>query len=359
MERRRDMAKHANSTLVGAFVVGAATLAVGGVIVFGGGDYFQEENRYVSYFEGSVSGLDIGAPIRFRGVELGNVTDIRAVWTADGADLHIPVELTFVEGRDEVPPMLRQTYPDTDAFVQHLVENRGLRAVLRQDSFVTGKLYVALELRPDEPVRRFGDGTIPEIPTSATELDKLKKSLAELPIKELFEQISETIAAVQTLVNDPEMKRLPANLNELVVGLDAQVDPLSESVQGAIGDARELMQNANAKLDQSHARVDRLLADIDAQVVPLSESAQGAIGDARALMQNTNDEVEHLSTSTQETMDEAQRLLANLNKSFGEEYLAHQVVALLEELEGAARAIRTLAEQLERHPEALISGKDK
>ena len=56
------MAKQANKTAVGLFVVGAVALLVAALIIFGGGKFFQETNQYVAFFEGSVKGLNPGAP---------------------------------------------------------------------------------------------------------------------------------------------------------------------------------------------------------------------------------------------------------------------------------------------------------
>jgi paraquat-inducible protein B len=59
------MSKQANKTLIGAFVVGAIVLAVAGILVFGSGDFFSVRPMFVMYFEGSVSGLNVGAPVTF------------------------------------------------------------------------------------------------------------------------------------------------------------------------------------------------------------------------------------------------------------------------------------------------------
>jgi paraquat-inducible protein B len=73
------MGKKVNPTVIGLFVVGAIALAVIGVIVFGSGQFFKHTQRFVMYFPGSVNGLSIGAPIKFKGVDIGTVSDIRLV----------------------------------------------------------------------------------------------------------------------------------------------------------------------------------------------------------------------------------------------------------------------------------------
>ncbi len=88
------MAKQANKTLIGAFVVGAVVLALAGIMIFSSGKFFTEKNKYVLYFDGSVRGLDIGAPVSFKGVRIGSVTDIKLYVANEQFDLKIPI---FIE----------------------------------------------------------------------------------------------------------------------------------------------------------------------------------------------------------------------------------------------------------------------
>jgi paraquat-inducible protein B len=61
--------KQASKTLIGIFIIGAVALAVAGVIIFGSGRFFKKANLYVIFFSGSVKGLQVGAPVSFRGTK--------------------------------------------------------------------------------------------------------------------------------------------------------------------------------------------------------------------------------------------------------------------------------------------------
>ena len=70
------MNKKMSPTLVGAFVLGALALVVVGILAFGTGELFAKKYEFVLYFDSSVNGLNIGAPVKVRGVEIGTVTNI-------------------------------------------------------------------------------------------------------------------------------------------------------------------------------------------------------------------------------------------------------------------------------------------
>ena len=70
------MSKQANKTVIGVFVVVAIALVVLAVLILGSGKFFKQTLKAVCYFEGSVGGLNIGAPVVFRGVKIGSVTDV-------------------------------------------------------------------------------------------------------------------------------------------------------------------------------------------------------------------------------------------------------------------------------------------
>src|SRR5881392_4236209 len=85
------MARRANPTLIGAFVVGGLTLAVVGLVVFGGGRFFRLTKPAVAYFEGSVKGVAIGAPVTFQGAKIGSITDVRVVLRTKGLERLAPL----------------------------------------------------------------------------------------------------------------------------------------------------------------------------------------------------------------------------------------------------------------------------
>jgi paraquat-inducible protein B len=128
----------ANPKVIGAFVVGALGLVVVGVLLLGGAEVPTAKPTFVAYFEGSVKGLNVGAPVEFQGVKVGSVTDIQLQFLTAEMEFRIPVFLQFEPGR------MTQVGRQVDVrgqFLKPLVE-RGLRAQLEMQSFVTGQLIV-------------------------------------------------------------------------------------------------------------------------------------------------------------------------------------------------------------------------
>ena len=85
------MGRQARKTLIGAFVVGAVALAAAGITVFGSGRFFQKRFTFVMFFSGSITGLSVGSPVEFRGVRVGQVTKIAAVFDPGKLTITIPV----------------------------------------------------------------------------------------------------------------------------------------------------------------------------------------------------------------------------------------------------------------------------
>ena len=163
------MNQRANPKLIGAFVVGAVALVVVGVLLLGGAKWLTQKRTFVAYFEGSVKGLNVGAPVEFQGVQVGSVTDIQLQFLTAEKEFRIPVFIQIEPGR--MTEVGRQIEVHGQ-LLKPLIE-RGLRAQLEMQSLVTGQLIVQLGMHPDTPIRLVGDGKVPEIPTAPTTMQEV------------------------------------------------------------------------------------------------------------------------------------------------------------------------------------------
>ena len=340
------MSRRADPTWIGAFVVGAALLSVGGGIAFGGLDLFTDKVSYIAYFERSLAGLDVGAPVRYRGVLVGRVSEIYAVFDPQALSLRTPVVMDFQIGSvrfrgEEGASRATGGEEDVRAELQRLIE-RGLRAEVRQDSIVTGKLSIAIDFFPDEPARYLDEGhsDLPEFPTRETGLDRLFKSIEQLPIDEVVDDLKRTVVAIEALASDPR--------------LGSALDGLSRTLQAAGPELEAITTAALATLEDLRA----LIRNVDAQVEPVSVGVQGAIEDLRAFLGALETRSQELASDIGATLGAARDTLEPLEHGLGDDYrLPQRVATLIEELTQAARHVARLVDYLERHPEALIKGK--
>jgi len=199
------MGKKSNKTLIGTFVVGAIGLIIASLLVFGSGAFFKKTSKYVMYFGGSVKGLNVGAPVMFRGVKIGQVTDILMYFDPQNLSTIIPVYIEIDLDTLTIPEkglaiMKRaKKYEYTKGLIA-----KGLKAQLQMQSFVTGQLVVDLDFYPDKPLELVGfDKRYLEIPTVPTPLEKLTKALQDLDLDALYKKVMNVVEGIDKIVNAP------------------------------------------------------------------------------------------------------------------------------------------------------------
>ena len=347
------MAKEANKTLIGAFVVGAILLTVAAILVLGGGELFREQLRLVAYFEGSVKGLGVGSKVQLKGVTVGEVRDVRLLFH--------PEKLTFINRVYILTnPNVVGSYfdvqgteptqaddEDLELIVASLI-NRGLRAKLDIESIVTGKLLVALDFFPETPARLRGlEPELIEIPTVQTELEKFAKTLGQLPLEDIVYEAKETLQGIKMLVNSPELKQALGALNQTL----QNTEEISQNLENQV---RPLL----VSLEQTLRDIGKLARNVDAQVAPMAASITDTARDAGRLVRGVEAKLPAAIESLDSALAQAADTLVTIETMTEEDSaLQNEVNTALREIRLAARAIRQLADFLERHPEALLQGK--
>ena len=310
-------------TTVGAFVVGGIVLFTLGIILLGGGRLFSNDVEYVLYFDGSVSGLSIGAPVVFRGVPMGSVTQISLVANARDSNVTIPVtiridERSFIRSSGRVLSESAQ-----QEIIRRMVE-RGLRARLQLQSLITGQYRVKLDFFPDTPMNFRSSTPDLEIPTVPSPIDTLQRTLARLPIEQLAASLSSILENISAAVDNGKLK----------AGVEAFTATFTET--------QRLLSDSPLR----HA-LENTLQQVDGASRAMQKELPGALAAFHTAMDNMSQASERL----RRVADSAEGTLGRDSPTMND------VRRLLKQSIAAVRALRNLADMLERNPEALLKGR--
>jgi paraquat-inducible protein B len=334
------MAKQANRMMIGGFVVAAVFILAASLVVFGSGKFFRDTERFVLYFDGSVKGLSVGAPVLFQGVQIGSVHSIVIRTHPTQLKAQIPVTIEIEPARFEMSGDGSGVRRDPEESVPRLID-MGLRAVLTMQSLITGQLMIECDFYPDTPVNlRDMDREYIEIPTIPSATERISQSLQRLDIDAIQDGLESTLSGIDRLVNSPdlagailELKETLTELRHVAVKLDDRIEPITDNLDGALSDVRRFVNNA------------------DRQVAPLAENINGAVRDYRQLARNADAHFKGVSGSADRTMNAARGVISE------DAPLIVELSETLKEVAAAARAFRQLSQYLEQHPEALIQGR--
>ncbi|WP_456414475.1 PqiB family protein [Thiolapillus sp.] len=271
---------------------------------------------YVLYFDDSVRGLSTGAPVEFRGIPVGKVLDISLEKNATDGLVRIAVLVGLEPGL--VPFGNKNPVLDPEAqqtFFQETLEkmvSRGLRARLMMGNLLSGQLIVDMDFDPEAEIASIDySGKYPVLPTTPGSLSSITNSLVailgklkRLPLEEMGAHFLNVSEGLDALVNDAA---LPGSLQNLSLVLQ---------------------------------RADRILSVVENKTSPLMNEITSLSMDARKMVQ------------------QAERTLDALAKATSDQgSMGGELINTMRELAAAARAVKGVADYLERHPEALLQGK--
>jgi paraquat-inducible protein B len=279
------MSRRASPAVIGTFVIVGILLAMTAVVILSGGRWFRPTARLIVYFDENVNGLNIGAPVKFRGIEVGRVRDIRINMPGaihDPANIRIPVVIEIDPDRLSRKGVTEIDFGDP-AQVRAMVD-QGLRAELGLESFVTGLRYVALDVKPNTPAFLVANPKVhyPEIPSIRGPIEdipeKLKEVLAnvaKVDFEELAQSVRQPAADAHRLLSSPDLTRAVAGLDELVDRMNrtaAQLETASRSLTPAAAELGRAATSARRLVDPEG----RVPAELAATLRELKDAARSA-----------------------------------------------------------------------------------
>lgn len=259
--------------------------------------YTIKQSYYVEFFE-SIRGLSVGAPVEFRGIQIGSVSDIQLKVSPNQMNFSTMVGVTIERER---LGLTGQVPKDLDIQIRKMVDD-GLRVQLKTGNLLTGQLLVDVNYYPDAPkvdeTRYNNLLVIPSLPSSSQAVidgvTSIIKQIDALPIKEIGQSLQGSLLGIEKLVNNPDLQQAMQSIRQISANVETTTHNLNTDTMPEVTDTLEELHNLIAELEGW------ISADS-----PLKE---------------------------------------NLLRS-------------LQEIGKAARSINSLSEMLERHPEALIHGK--
>ena len=320
------MKRHA--FLVGAFVLLALVLVVAGVLTLNKSGWFHTRHQAVVYFDNSVKGLYIGAPVTFRGVKMGEVTRIGVEVNQQTLVARIPVTLTL--GTESLQVDAGGGQP-RELDLTDLVK-RGLRARLILQSVVTGQTAIELDFRPDVPGRLLADGEapVPEIPTMQDKLDELITQMQELPLGDVVAELRVTMRT----------------LNDTLKTSQVAIEKTSQQLNATSVQARQTLATADSALKNVETQTTLTSQSLQ----QLSDTTRGTVTQMQPALQQTLQETRLAAEGARKAMQDLAAVAAPGSP------LRTDVNAAVSDLSQAARSLRSFADQVEREPNSLIFG---
>ena len=333
------MSKKASSTLIGLFTLVGIIIVAGALVILGAGKMFQKSHKILLYFDKSVNGLQVGSDVRCGGVRIGRVSSINVIIdTLDNRKI-IPVVVELTDkGLTNIAGGGEEMIDFSSNQGVQLAVKQGLRAGMKQQSLLTGQLYVEFDIVPDTPGFIYdaaGEELYPVVPTIPTEIDEMISGITDGLKK----------------INELDIASFITELNDVLKGARKQIDnlELAEINENLIEITRDIRAfTKDEKLNTSLANLDEALR----QIRELSESANQNIdpifADFKEVTEATRESLKKIDATAEElakVSDPRSPLLLNFQN-------------LLHETETASRALRELTNDLKRNPNSLIRGKN-
>lgn len=332
------MSKKASPTLIGVFTLIGLILAAIAAVILGAGRFFKETHGVLLYFDKSANGLQVGSDVRFGGVRIGSVKSISVIVDREENRKVIPVVVEL--GEKELRLISTDTGDGMDFSTKQGVEkavNQGLRAGMKQQSLLTGQLYVEFDVVPDVPgfiYYNHAEPPYPVVPTIGTEMDELIAGIADglkkfnaLDLDGVMGEVRNVLVGARDQISEMDIK----GINDNIIAITKDVRRLTsdDKLVSAIDNLNEALVQIDQVATKANAGIEPLLTNLNAVI------AQTDAGVAK--IQQAAQDVSQLSNPRAP-------MLLRMN-------------TVLQETERASRALKELSTDLKRDPHALLSGK--
>lgn len=310
------------------FVMAASIIAVAAVMVFGAAKFFSRTENFISFFSEGVNGLDVGAPLKYKGVKIGKVEGIFISSSKNIKESSVSVVYSI-----DIDQLRRKTGTDFKDYSDWMDEQiaEGLRAKLNYQSIVTGMLYIELDFIADKGEKydlKYGGTRFKEIPAAKSGLSELAKG---------FEKTMADVAKIDFAGIGQNVHSAIVKVNEKLDAIDAKA--ISDNAVSALKGVDDLVRNRDVA--EAIKKLDVLLSDSDALV-----------NDARAELKNFSSSGASLAARLDEVLRNVNSVVAPQSP------LRYQIAVLVKTMNDSMSYISNFTDYLQRNPNSLLRGKD-
>ncbi|MBO6037651.1 MAG: MCE family protein [Acetobacter sp.] len=308
-------------TLLGVFVILGGLLIIFIITMFGHIQFFAPTHKAVVIFQDSINGLSVGAPVNFRGVKVGTVDHISLCFDALTHNAYIAVTLILNPSQIRI---IKGPHEKAAITLKSLIAN-GLRAELNIESFVTGQSDIELNFNKSVPSVLHPNITdLPEIPVQLSPVQKLKNSLAQIPIKAISQHADTALLSVTNLSND----------------LQKQLPPLISSVKKLADRSTTTMQTATKTIQS------------------LKSQLTVTLGKINTLIDTGNLQLDARGKDLHKTLTAATKTLDTLHSLLSPRSIDRaNLDSALRDIAATASALRGFSNDIEHNPQLLLMGR--
>jgi len=352
------MSAKASYFKIGLFVISAATIAVIAVVVLGAGILFRETLMCETYIDQSVQGLDVGSPVKFRGVKIGNVKEIRFVVPEYLSDLDPLSEDVAKYGRLVLvrmaldPRALRYSYEEAHGLLE-AETSRGLRVRMASQG-LTGTAYLEVDYVDPERNPPMEIGWEPHYPhiasarstiTLLTEsVDRILARMEGVDLQGIAEGIKESLAVVTKMLEGADVGEIGEGAEQLLAEVrqtNRHIDQLIEKgeIKSILNDASAAMAALRRTVEGSEKPINEVFADLPEISVSMKSFAKSLDSSSEALP---------------ETLARLRRIVQQLDELVSSQ--RPNVQRTLENMRAISQNVRDLSETAKRDPSSIFFG---
>jgi phospholipid/cholesterol/gamma-HCH transport system substrate-binding protein/paraquat-inducible protein B len=333
---------------IGIFVISAVVIGIIGVVVLGVGTIFQKKSIVETYIDESVQGLDVGSPVKFRGVPVGRVEQISLT------SAEYSTKREYVVVRMSISSNMFQ-FQVNDPKSEQLKEalDRGFRIRIAPQG-LTGVAYLEADyLDPERnpPLEIDWQPYYPYIPSTRSRITQLSEAVerilrnfSDIDIAQLSQTIDKSLVAMTKLAENANLDKIGGQTNALLNELretNRQINALvsNPELKTAIADASASAGRARQIIERAEKPVNQMLTDLPQATESLSRLVKR--------LDSVATDLPETSGQLRQTIQRMNRLIANQQRD---------IEKTMDNLRAVSENMKEITDNSKKYPSQVLFG---